>query len=139
MFPCYEKSVTKAWLNTHKQRVRKDELFMRIQPSLRDRFFISWKRNLLFCILYTSFSIFQKKREAEKTRKSKKEKIIAYLYTGRQEIISSLVRYVTAHDTDMLLEKSSSGKNHISLVKYFTPHDTKFILLQNNRKLMLGI
>ena len=40
----------------------------------------------------------------------------------------------------MLLEKKVvPAKNHISLVKYFTPHDTKFILLQNNRKLMLGI
>ena len=80
---------------------------MRIQPSLSDRFLISLKHNLLFCILYTFFSIFQKK-ETEKTRKSKKEKN-AYLYTGRQEIISSLVRYVTAHDTHAI-RKSSSGK-----------------------------
>ena len=81
---------------------------MRIQPSLSDRFFISWKHNLLFCILYTFLSIFQKKKETEKTRKSKKEKNV-YLYTGRQEIISSLVRYVTAHDTHAI-RKSSSGK-----------------------------
>ena len=76
--------------------------------------------------------------ETEKTRKSKKEKN-AYLYTGRQEIISSLVRYVTAHDTHALRKKVVPAKNHISLVRYFTPHDTKFILLQYNRKLMLGI
>ena len=94
----------KAWLNTHKQRVRQDELFTRIQPSLSDRFSISWKHNLLFCILYTFFSTFQEKKETEKTRKSKKEKN-AYLYTGRQEIISSLVRYVTAHDTHAIRKK----------------------------------
>ena len=81
---------------------------MLIQPSLSYRFLISWKHNLLFCILYTFFSIFHKK-ETEKTRKSKKEKN-AYLYTGRQEIISSLVRYVTAHDTHAFRKKSSSGK-----------------------------
>ena len=39
-----------------KQRVREDSLFTHIQPSLRDRFFISWKHNLLFCILYAFFS-----------------------------------------------------------------------------------
>ena len=77
---------------------------MRIQPSLSDRFFISWKHNLLFCILYTFFSIFQKNGN-EKTRKSKKEKKNAYFYTGRQEIISSLVRYVTAHDTRAIRKK----------------------------------
>ena len=38
----YENSVTKAWLNTHKQRVREDELFMRIQPDLSGGVIISW-------------------------------------------------------------------------------------------------
>ena len=77
---------------------------MRIQPSLSDRFFISWKHNLLFCILYT-FLVFSRIKETEKTREGKKEKKIAYLYTGRQEIISSLVRYVTAHDTHAIRKK----------------------------------
>ena len=77
---------------------------MRIQPSLRDRFFISWKHNLLFCILYTFSSIFEKKR-LKKTRKSKKEKKTMYIYTGRQEIISSPVRYATAHDTHAITKK----------------------------------
>ena len=85
---------------------------MRIQPSLSDRFFISCKHNLLFCILYTFFRIFQKK-ETEKARKSKKEKN-AYLYTGRQEIISSLVRYVTAHDTHAIRKKVVPAKKIIS-------------------------
>ena len=76
---------------------------MRIQPSLRDRFFLSWKHNLLFCILYTFSSIFEKK-ETEKARKSKKKQTM-YLYTGRQEIISSLVRYATAHDTHAITKK----------------------------------
>ena len=111
---------------------------MRIQPSLSDRVFISWKHNLLFCILYTFFSIFQKKKRLKRQEKARKKQN-AYLYTGRQEIISSLVRYVTAHDTHPIRKKVVPAKNHISLVKYFTPHDTKFILLQNNRKLMLGI
>ena len=110
---------------------------MRIQPSLRDRFLISWKHNLLFCILYTFLSIFQKK-ETEQTRKSKEENNV-YLYTGRQEIISSLVRYVTAHATHAIRKKVVPAKNHISLVKYFTPQDTEFISLQNNTKFMLGI
>ena len=80
---------------------------MRIQPSLRDRFFISWKHNLLFCILYTFFSIFQEKKRLKRQEKARKKN--AYLYTGRQEMISSLVRYVTAHDTHAV-RKSSSGK-----------------------------
>ena len=59
-----------------------DELFTRIQPSLSDRFFISWKHNLLFCILYTLFSIFQKK-ETEKGKKKQermKKKTISNAY-----------------------------------------------------------
>ena len=99
----------------------------------------SYHGNTIYYSVYYRpfFSIFQKK-ETKKTRKSKKEKNV-YLYTGRQEIIPSLVRYVTAHDTHAIRKKVVPAKNHISLVKYFTPYDTKFILLQNNRKLMLGI
>ena len=81
---------------------------MRIQPSLSARFFLSWKHNLLFCILYTLFSIFQKK-ETE-TDKKKQERKHAYLYTGRQEIISSQVRYVTAHDTRAIRKKEFRQK-----------------------------
>ena len=77
---------------------------MRIQPSLIDRFFISWKHNLLFCILYTFSSIF-KKKETEKDKKKQERKKTMYLYTGRQEIISSLVRYFTAHDTHAITKK----------------------------------
>ena len=43
---------TQAWLNTRKQLVLADSLFTRSQPSLRDRFFISWKHNVLFSIYY---------------------------------------------------------------------------------------
>ena len=77
---------------------------MRIQPSLRDRFFISWKHNLLFCLLYTFFSIFQKKRDC-KDKKEQERKKNAYLYTGRQEIISLLVGYVTANNTHAIRKK----------------------------------
>ena len=45
-----KKSVTQALLNTRKQLVLADSLFTRIQPSLRDRFFISWKHIVLFSI-----------------------------------------------------------------------------------------
>ena len=91
MFPLYEKSVTIAWLNTHKQRVRKDELFMRIQPNLSDRLFIAWKHNLLFCILYTFSSIFEKKR-LKKTRKSKKKNNYVFIHrqTGNHIITSEI-------------------------------------------------
>ena len=87
---------------------------------------------ILYTILYTFFSIFQKKKRLKRQEKARKKKNV-YLYTGRQEIISSLVRYVTAHDTHAIRKKLVPEKNYISLVKYFTPHDTKFILLQNNR------
>ena len=50
------KSVTQAWLNTRKQLVLTDSLFTRNQPSLRDRFFISWKHNLLFSMYYTIYT-----------------------------------------------------------------------------------
>ena len=79
---------------------------MHIQPNLSDRFFISWKHNLLFSILYTFSSIFEKKEtEKDKKKQERKKLCIMYLYTGRQEIISSLVRYVTAHDTHAITKK----------------------------------
>ena len=78
---------------------------MRIQPSLSDRFFISWKHNLLFCILYTFFSIFQKKKETEKTRKSKKEKNAFFLHRQTGNHIITSERYVTAHDTHAIRKK----------------------------------
>ena len=39
-------------LVSHSIQVLADSLFMRIQPSLRDRFFISWKHNVLFSIYF---------------------------------------------------------------------------------------
>ena len=66
----------KAWLNTDKQRVHQDELFTRIQPSLSDRFFISCKHNVLFCISYT-FLVFPRKKRQKKTRKGDKENCVA--------------------------------------------------------------
>ena len=47
MFPWYENSVTRAWLNTRLQLVLVDSLFRRIQSSLKDTFFMSWKHNVL--------------------------------------------------------------------------------------------
>ena len=93
-------------------------------------------QSIILYIIYL-FEYFPDKKRLKRQEKARKKKNV-YVYTGRQEIISSLVRYVTAHDTHAI-RKSSSGKNHISLVKYFTPHEAKFILLQNNRKLMLDI
>ena len=58
----------------------------------------------IFLYIIYLFEYFPEKKETENTRKSKKEKNV-YLYTGRQEIISSLVRYVTAHDTHALRKK----------------------------------
>ena len=60
-------------------------------------------QSIILYIIYL-FGYFQEKKETEKTRKSKKEKNV-YLYTGRQEIISSLVRYVTAHATHAIRKK----------------------------------
>ena len=54
------------------------------------------------------FTIFQKKETEKGKKKARKKKMCSY--TGRQEIISSLVRYVTAHDTHASTKKSSSGK-----------------------------
>ena len=48
-----EKSVTQVWLHMDKHPVHQDVLFTCIQPSLSGIFFISWKDNVLFCILYT--------------------------------------------------------------------------------------
>ena len=93
---------------------------------------------IYYSVYYIPFLVFSRKKRLKRQEKASKKKN-AYLYTGRQEIISSLVRYVTAHDTHAIRKKVVPAKNHISLVKYFTPYDTKFILLQNNRKLMLGI
>ena len=102
-------------------------MFTRIQPSLSDRFFhIMETQSIILYIIYL-FSIFQKK-ETEKGKKKQARKNVL-LYTGRQEIISSLVRYVTAHDTHAFTKKVVPAKNHISLVKYFTPQDTEFISL----------
>ena len=93
---------------------------------------------IYYSVYYIPFLVFSRKKRLKRQEKaSKKEN--AYLYKGRLEIISSLVRYVTAHATHAIGKKVVPAKNHISLVKYFTPHYTKFILLQNNRKLMLGI
>ena len=55
--PWYENSATKAWLNTRKQLVLADSLFMRIQPSLRDRVFISLKHNVQSCKLLFTCSL----------------------------------------------------------------------------------
>ena len=47
--------------------------------------------------MYIHFSV-PKMKEIEKDKKGQQRQTFAYLYTGRQEIISSLVTYVTAQD-----------------------------------------
>ena len=78
---------------------------------------------IYYSVYYIPFLVFSRKKRLKRQEKARKKKN-AYLYTGRQEIISSLVRYVTAHDTHAIRKKVVPAKNHISLVKYFTPHDT---------------
>ena len=81
----------KAWLNTHKQQV----------PGWADNNYSAkpvwhiFHMETQFIILYIIylFSVFEKKRDRKKQENATK-KIFALLYTGRQEIISSLVKYV---------------------------------------------
>ena len=54
----YEKSVTQVWLNTSKQLVLADSLFMRIQPNLPDIFYPIFQemgdfKMILFSIVFT--------------------------------------------------------------------------------------
>ena len=78
------------------------------ESSLHDRFFVSWKHNILFCIHIYSVSNKRRKR-LKKLRKCNKEN--KALYTGRQKILSSLVKYVTAEDTILSNYKKWSGQN----------------------------
>ena len=94
---------------------------------------------IYYSVYYIPFLVFSRIKETEKGKKKQERKKCVVIHRQTGNHISSLVRYVTAHDTHAFTKKSSSGKNHISLVKYFTPQDTKFISLQNNRKFMLGI
>ena len=71
--------------------------------------FLYHGNTIYYSVYYIPFLVFSRKKETKKTRKSKKEKN-AYLYTGRQEIISSLVRYVTAHDTHAIRKKGVPAK-----------------------------
>ena len=109
----------RAWLGTHKQLAGQDEsVLMHIEQSPSDRFFISLKHNLLFLILYTVL-VFPKK-ETKRTRKGNKETMCLDSHAERKsyhhiEIISLLKILKLLH-----IQKSSSGKNHISLVKNFT-------------------
>ena len=61
-------------------------------------------------VYYIPFLVvfFSEKKGLKRQEKARKKKI-PYLYRGRQEIISSLVKYVTAHDRHAI-RKSSSGK-----------------------------
>ena len=58
-------------------------------------------------ILYIIYLIkyFPEKKRLKRQDKARKKETNVYLYTGRQEIISSLVRYVTAHDTHAIRKK----------------------------------
>ena len=113
----YEKCVTLTLLNTHKQPVLVDSLLhvIRIQLSLYDIFFRSWKHNEVLSIdtygVYL-YWCFQEKRH----RKGINEKMLCFIKTY-------IIIIITSEQSDCLIQKSSS----ISLVKYFTPQDIEDI------------
>ena len=72
-----------AWLNMHEQWICQDELFMCTQPSLSDRFFISWKHKVLWGII-NNFIGFSKEKKTEDKKMQERKKLRSYTQADRK-------------------------------------------------------